>query len=150
MARRHHTHDVSASDGVGDLAPPVVDTHTYTRQEFGRRLYSLMLQKGWTQAELARQSGILADSVSNYVRGNIMPSPKNLLALAKVFGMRPGELLPNYTESAIEADKEPPIDLKVSSADPTKAWLRISRVVKFDTAARIIQMIREDDAVDGK
>ena len=39
------------------------------KQEFGRRVYALMMEKPWTQSELARASGLGRDSISQYVRG---------------------------------------------------------------------------------
>lgn len=106
-----------------------------------------MLGKGWTQAELARRADVLKDSVSNYVRGNITPTGINLEKLAKALGVKPEELYPNLAESAIAADT-PSLELKVSTSDPTVSWLTINRMVRTSTAAKIIELLEADDAVD--
>jgi len=119
-----------------------------TRQEFGRRVYSAMLEKGWTQAELARRSDILPDSISNYVRGNILPTPQNLKKLADALGVEETMLLGNYYEQAVDAEVEPAFDMKSSTADPGKAWLRVNQLVSFSTAVKIAELLK-NDSTDG-
>ena len=53
-----------------DLTPK-----SLTKQEFGKRLYSLMVERGWQQSDLARAAGIGRDSVSTYMRGHSLPGP---------------------------------------------------------------------------
>lgn len=122
-----------------------------TKQEFGRRLYKMMMAKGWTQSELARQAGIARDSVSTYVRGVSMPEPLNLQKLAKALDVSATELLPNTLESAIDEDV-PSLELKISNANPTVSWLRVNRLVSTSTAVKIVEMLNADqipDAVKG-
>jgi len=115
------------------------------KDEFARRLYKLMIDKGWRQADLARASGLPRNAISVYMRGASLPNPESVKALAKVFDMDPGVLLPNYTESAIERDN-PEIEFRVSPADPKRAWLRINRLVATSTAIKIMALIEADDA----
>jgi transcriptional regulator with XRE-family HTH domain len=115
------------------------------KDEFARRLYKLMIDKGWRQADLARHAGLPRNAISVYLRGASLPNPESLKALAKAFDMEPGLLLPNYTESAIERDN-PEIEFRVSPADPKKAWLRINRLVYTSTAIKIMALIEADDA----
>lgn len=136
MPRR--THIIDGNFTPGNLTPAAL-----TLQEFSRRLYRLMLSKGWTQAELARQSGMTRDSISGYVRGNHMPTHESVKALAKALGVKPEEILPNIIESAIDEDI-PSLELKVSTSDPSKSWLRVNRLVNTKTASQIISLLDED------
>lgn len=141
MARDYHTHIEENKFLNSQTAPKHL-----SRQAFGRRLFSHMRAKGWTQAELARRAGILRDSVSNYVRGNSLPSPQNLLKIAKALGVEADDLLANYAEQAVQDDIEPPFDLKTSAADPSKAWLRVNRMVSFPAALKIAEILKDEDA----
>lgn len=122
---------------------PLIPKHL-AKDEFARRLYQLMLGKGWRQADLARQAGLPRNAISVYLRGASLPSPDSLKALAKAFDMEPSVLLPNYTESAIERDN-PEIDFRVSPADPKKAWLRINRLMATSLAIKILALIEAED-----
>lgn len=121
-----------------------------TKQEFGRRLYQLMLARGWNQSELARQADLPRDSVSTYIRGRTLPTPKSLQAMADALGVTPADILPNSIESAVDEDM-PSIEMRVSTSAPSMAWLRINRLVSLSTAAKVIEMIEgESEAADPK
>lgn len=122
-------------------------TQHLTKQEFGRRLYSLMLARGWNQSELARQAGLPRDSISTYIRGRSLPTPKSLQALAEALGMRPADVLPNATESAIDEDN-PALEMRVSTSAPNAAWLRVNRLVSLSTASKVIELINQDRVND--
>jgi transcriptional regulator with XRE-family HTH domain len=49
---------------------------------FGRRLYTLMLRRGFSQTELARKSGMPRESVSSLIRGYRTPSAEEIGQLA--------------------------------------------------------------------
>jgi transcriptional regulator with XRE-family HTH domain len=136
VARRTHLID-------GNFTPGSLTPAALTLQEFSRRLYRLMLGKGWTQAELARQSGMTRDSISGYVRGNHMPTHDSVKNLAKALGVKPEELLPNIVETAIDEDT-PSLELKVSTSDPSKSWLRVNRLVSTKAAGEVINLLNED------
>lgn len=114
-----------------------------TKQQFGQRLYQLMLAHGWNQSELARQADLPRDAISTYVRGRLFPTPKNLQALAQAFGLTPAEILPNTVESAIESDI-PSLDIRSSTAAPGTAWVRLNRLVELKTAQKILEIINDD------
>lgn len=120
-----------------------------TKQEFGKRLYKLMVLKGWNQSELARQAGIARDSVSTYIRGKSLPEPSNAERLAKALGLRSDELLPNQAERAIDEDT-PSLELKISAHDQRVAWLRINRLVTTATCMKVIELLNDDDLPDRK
>lgn len=127
-------------------AAPIADEDAYTpkhltKQEFGRRLYKLMLDNGWNQSELARRAGIGRDAVSTYIRGRSFPEPKNLAALAEVFGVTPRELMPNTIESAIDADI-PALEIKQSAGHPGHVWMRVNQLVTFGQASQIFEILK--------
>lgn len=139
MARSTRTHLPPGRATKSALVPKHL-----AKDEFARRLYKLMLDKGWRQADLARQAGLPRNAISVYLRGASLPNPDSTKALAKAFDMDPAILLPNYTESAIERDN-PEIEFRVSPADPKKAWLRINRLVSTSTAIKIMALIEAED-----
>lgn len=139
MSRKERVHliDGASTDGADDKV------RVLTKQEFGRRLYQLMLAKGWRQADLHRAAGLPKDSISSYVRGRTFPTHMSAQKLAKALGVAVEEILPNHMAGAIAQD-EPEFELKVSQSDPRRAWLRINKAVSFSVGARIAQMLEED------
>ena len=144
MARRVRTY----LDGDAQTDEAMRPKHL-TKQEFGKKLYRLMISKGWNQSELARQAGVTRDAVSTYVRGVSLPEPSNLERLAKALGTEAGELLPNHMETAIDNDV-PSLELKVSSMDPRVAWLRINRLVSTATCMKVVELLSGDVLPDRK
>lgn len=143
MTRKHRTHIVDTTpDQHGQLAPKHL-----TRQAFARRLYRLMLARGWNQSELARRADLPRDSVSTYIRAKVLPTPQSTQRLASALGVVPEELMPNHVESAIDEDT-PSLEMKVSVNAPSKAWLRVNRLVSLATAARVIDLIEAENASD--
>lgn len=130
-------------------APEKLTPKHLTKQEFGRRVYRLMLAKGWNQSELARQADLQRDSVSVYVRGKSLPTSQNLQKLAAALDVEPDELLPNYVESAVDEDN-PSLEMRVSPARPTEAWLRVNRLVLVSTAAEVIRILNDDPLSKGE
>ncbi len=112
-----------------------------TRAEFGKRLYSLMLKKGWNQSEMARRVGIGRDSVSQYVRGRSIPSPANLDKLATILGIEKDVLFPNYDAqtNAIEAAT---VELKSIDSDAEHMWLRVNMKVPAEKALEVLKILK--------
>lgn len=115
------------------------------KQDFGRRVYRLMIKRGWTQSELSRQADLPRDSISVYVRGVSLPTPESLKKLAGALGAEPEELLPNNPELSVDADLAS-LELRISAADPSRAWLRLERLLSARTASKIVELIAADDA----
>lgn len=137
MAKRVRTH-ISDSQTDPDLRPKHL-----TKQEFGKRLYKLMIGKGWHQSELARRADVARDSVSTYIRGVSLPEPGNLERLARALGVDPVDLLPNHIEAAIDNDI-PSLEMKVSGSDSRVAWLRINRLVSTATCVKVVELLGND------
>jgi transcriptional regulator with XRE-family HTH domain len=149
MPRKTRTH-VLAPDSPPERS--LVPKHL-TKQEFGKRLYRLMLGKGWNQSELARRADLPRDSISVYIRGRSLPTASSLRKLADALGVAPEELLPNHIEGAID-DDNPSFELKVSPNAPMVAWLRINRLVSTPVALKVAELVNADDPTkliaDGK
>lgn len=141
MARSNRTH-------VGpDSLPTTLTPKHLTKQEFGKRLYDLMLARGWNQSELARQADLPRDSISVYLRGKSLPTPKSLMGLSKALGLSPEDLLPNMMEGAIDNDF-PAFEMKISPNAPQMAWVRINRAMPTPIALKIAGLIGEADNDD--
>jgi transcriptional regulator with XRE-family HTH domain len=138
---RYHV-DATKTPADANLTPKHL-----TKQEFGRRLYRLLLERGWNQSELARRADLPRDSVSTYIRGRSLPTPTSLKKIAEALGVEPENLLPNVVESAIDEDN-PAFDLRVSPSRPGVAWVRVNRQMSFAAAVKISEIISNDDAPD--
>jgi transcriptional regulator with XRE-family HTH domain len=130
--------------------PPAIDTadmapKELTKQEFGRRLMALMLDKGWNQSELARAAELGRDAISTYIRGVSFPEPKNLRKLANALDVQADQLLPNVVVRAMDSDANPMLEIKQAQGHPDKVWLRVNRMTSFTTAGRIFSILQEDE-----
>ncbi len=112
-----------------------------TRAEFGRRLYSLMLKRGWNQSKMAREVGLGRDSISQYVRGRSIPSPANLDKLAKALNIEPDVLFPNY-DAQTNAVEEPTLEMKSIDNDAENMWLRINMKVSAEKALEVFKILK--------
>lgn len=121
------------------------DKKMLTPEEFGRRLYRLMVAKGWRQSDLAREADIGRESVSVYINGKHFPKPTNLRKIADAFGVAPEDLLPNIDHDAIQKDLAS-FEMRVSPGDPGKSWVVLNRLMTTTAAARIAAIVAEDAA----
>jgi len=115
---------------------------TIRRTEFAKRLYGLMMSKNWNQSDLARQAGLGRDSVSQYVRANNTPSPRNLKKLADALGVEPVELYPNYEAAAVE-EEMPALSFRQMPGDEEHMWVRINKKVPKAVAAKLMTLLNE-------
>lgn len=111
--------------------------------EFGKRLYRMMISRGWNQSDLARAANLTRDSVSTYIRGKTTPTRKSVEALALAFGIPAEQIFPNHLEAEIEAAPAA-LDIKVSPTEPTKAWLRVNQLVHLQTAIKVAELLQAD------
>lgn len=113
-----------------------------TRQEFGRRLYNFMMRKQMSQSDLSRASGMGRDSISQYVRGRSVPSPKNLSKLAAALDVEVDVLFPNY-DAQSNAAEEPTFEMKSIEADADNVWLRVNMKVPMTVALEVGALIKK-------
>ena len=112
------------------------------RTEFAKRLYSLMISKNWNQSDLARAANLGRDSVSNYIRANNTPSPRNLKKLADALNVEPVALYPNYGAAALE-EEMPILSFRQMPSDEGHMWVRINKKVPKAVAAKIMLLLNE-------
>tara|TARA_B100000035_G_scaffold42110_1_gene31545 strand:- start:109 stop:516 length:408 start_codon:yes stop_codon:yes gene_type:complete len=112
-----------------------------TRAEFGKRLQSLMLKKGWNQSELARKCDLGRDSISQYVRGRSIPTPGNLNKLAGILGVEPEALFPNYDAQA-NAIEAATVEIKSIDSDAEHMWLRVNMKVTAEKALEVLKILK--------
>lgn len=81
------------------------------REEFSDWLKQELAQRGWDQAELARQSHITPGQISHLLAGDRSAGPNACRKLARVFHLPPEEvfrragLLPRASESSEEFER---------------------------------------------
>lgn len=149
MARKSHF----AMAPAADAAPEALAPKALTKQEFGRRLAHLLDERNWSQSDLVRavkaKTGEIMgrDAVSTYINGRSFPTPKSLNLLCQALGVTKEELLPNGIMQAMN-DEHPSLELRAAAGHPGKAWLRINRLMRFETATKIVTLVNEEDKRD--
>jgi transcriptional regulator with XRE-family HTH domain len=137
------------------VEPPVphLETPMMTpRQEFARRLQHALIERGWSQAELARrvwnehrtdkkgyEHPVGKDRISTYVRGLVMPDHANLTKLAAALEIPVAELAPHAMSSHVE-QASPELEIKAISGTDT-VLLQLRSVVSLDLAITIAGLI---------
>jgi transcriptional regulator with XRE-family HTH domain len=145
----------SGNEGRGPRAlapdtPVMLPSRQLTREEFGRRLNALRLERGWNRSELARQTGkqlgreIGRDVVRNWCNGKGFPEQHNLVALAAALKVAPSDLLPNIMTNAA-GSSAPAIEMRQVPGEPNTVWLRVNRAVPFKAAIEIMRIIAACD-----
>lgn len=133
--RRERTHLLNDANPTTGFAPKHI-----SNKEFGQRVYRLMIAKGWNQAELSRRAGLTRDSISTYIRGLTYPSAVSVSKLASALGVDTEQLMPNHIEHAIEKD-DPSFEMKISTVDHGRAWVRLNRLLPTSVAVQIVTLI---------
>jgi transcriptional regulator with XRE-family HTH domain len=62
-------------------------------QIIAKRLYTLMISKGWNQSELGRESGIPREVISDYMRGRALPTLEHAALLGTALDIAPHMLV---------------------------------------------------------
>lgn len=121
-------------------APAGTALSSISREEFGKRLYGLMVKQGWNQSELGRRAGLERSVISSYIRGLSFPSPQNLQKLATVLKVRIPTLLPNYLGQAVDSSEDVSFELKsISGTD--KMRVKINHTVSRETAIKLSEIM---------
>jgi transcriptional regulator with XRE-family HTH domain len=153
MAR---TESGEAEHAPGDDPPETSGPADSTPSALADAIRDAKQQAGLSQSEIGRRIGVDQTVVSTWARGAAIPSVERILALDRLFGLRPGTLLeraglvePRTTEEAIAA--EPAID------DDDKNVLQSMVAARRRTAASpvplddlfLLNRERLQEAVDG-
>lgn len=111
------------------------------KRRFARELQQRCVKMGWTQSDLSRKSGLSGDSISKYFNAKQVPSPTNLGKLARAFKCPPEELFPEPSIS--ETGELNVLEIKQVLGNPDKVVLRVNKVVTFDAASKIMELLRD-------
>lgn len=123
--------------------PEALSNRHLVKAEFAKRLYSKIMERGWTQSEFARHCDLARDAISTYVRGRSIPSPQALEKMASVLGCRPEELLPNYYESA-HSKQEPTFELRDVPNEEGYMWLKLNMRLPKKVAMEIFMLAQKE------
>lgn len=115
------------------------------KTEFGRRLKSLMLEKGWNQSDLARHADMGRDNVSGYINGKYLPNAKHLHRLAHALNVSGQTLLPSEEEMPVAPREEEYLEMRQIPGRSGRVSLRINKVVPMPLAIKVIEMIEQND-----
>ena len=142
-ARRFHNPSPGSPPPAG--APPDA-----IRMDFARRLQAALVQKGWSQSELARRvapllknSRLGRDNISKYVRGKVLPLPPALSAIARVLEIDVTDLLPQGRAPAAVETERPPFEIRTLGEEQELAWIHLSMALPFETCLEIRRLVRE-------
>lgn len=125
-------------------------------QEFARRLYKLLIEKGWSQSDLARRAfGTKLDErgykvakgrdrISVYLRGAGYPEPKTLAKIAKVLGVSMEALAPDIHSATIDRER-PEVMIHQAAGHSDKVHLIVNKIVPSSVATRVMDLINEAD-----
>jgi transcriptional regulator with XRE-family HTH domain len=73
---------------------PATDRRRNEREAFAGRLRDALVERGMSQAELARAAGVSKDAITTYMNHRSLPSGRTLVKIAEVLGLDPDRLLP--------------------------------------------------------
>lgn len=121
-----------------------------TKVEFGRRLQQVLHDRNWSQADLAcaveeatgKRMG--RDAISTYINARSFPTPASLNQLCKALDMTRDELFPNGSINATQ-DEHPAFEMRAATGQPGRAWVRVNRMMSFETAAEIARLLNVED-----
>lgn len=123
---------------------------------FARRLHHLMLEKGLSQSDVARSMwGTIQDGrgydvakgrdrISEYVRGQSIPEPRNLKKLAEVLDVTVEQLAPDLAAASVDR-ADPELSLTVVTGQADKVHLKVNRLLPLSIASQIVALISGSD-----
>jgi len=108
-----------------------------SKEEFAKRLYRLMLKRGMTQSDLARESGLSRGNISTYVRGTSLPKGLFLQKIADALSVELDELLPEGKHAETS-----PFVTRISP-DGRKMHIKADIWLPTSVGAQIVQLLAE-------
>lgn len=153
MSRRSH---FALAPAIAE--PEALTPKALTKQEFGRRLQQLLDERHWSQSDLVRainkkfpdlEKPFGRDAVSTYINGRSFPTPKNLNILCETLHVTREELLPNAISQAMN-DEHLAFEMRAAAGHPGKAWVRLNRLLSFETATEIAQIISRETQAEAE
>ncbi len=134
------TRKSSGTNGSVSAVPP----KPMSLREWGHSLDGRILDKGWSQADLHRASGLSKDTISKWVAGKVAPNPYNLSRAATAFGITVEELYPHYIENVENDSLHSRSGVEFNSSDLKTGLLTIECRVTVETAQQIMDLLKAD------
>lgn len=137
-----------------------VDDIPLPNRQLRDNLAQVMIDRQLSGSEVARRSGLTRDNISRYQRGESFPMRPQLEKLARGLRLASADLVPclfngDFGEDPTLARKKttggppsPTFSIQASDDDPNMAWLRISRLVRIDTALAVMRLIKDAEESD--
>ena len=119
------------------------------KSHLSRRINLYLQENRMLPAELARKADLPRDSISRYILKKSVPTEASLRQLAKAMGCDVNELVPNRAEVLVDPENAN-LELVTHPGQPGRAWLRLSQSMSMATAQKIIAMLHDEEAADGK
>ena len=92
-----------ASSSLDRRRAPQSELGTSLRSQFARNLRLLRMERGWTQADLARLSGLGRSFISQIERGHFSVTLETIGALCTALGIGPAALIQSVDQRASRA-----------------------------------------------
>ena len=131
-----------AKKAEGGEAVEAISNRVTPLEEFARRLYDAIRERGWNQSDLARAAGLKRDAISTYINARHRPSPEALDRLSQALGVRPEDLMPLYYDSGVVRVK-PRAELIDVPNSKGYMWLKLDMRLPRDVAMRIFMKAQE-------
>jgi transcriptional regulator with XRE-family HTH domain len=147
------------------MAQRLGSTHEL-KQKFAERFRAAIKRKGWSQAQTLKEARLFLEAgeklgsahLSQYVHGHVIPRTSYLLALSRALDVSVQDLLGGSGLRLVDksaASQEPARELQraadpaeahhsvqVRDADEGKAWLTIDERVPWETAVKILELLK--------
>lgn len=137
----------SALSYNNDLADPIIEPRDAegVRREVGRRISQRMYDKGWNQSELARQASlhlpepikgqkqglvIGRDMISNVCRGQHLPRPPQMRAIARALGCAYSDLMPVKGVPSVTSSGTP--EFAIESLGNGRVRVRMDKEISYE------------------
>lgn len=118
------------------------------KEHFAQKLYQLLVNRGWSQADFARRAGFTPNQVSTWINARVLPSPHSLMKMTQIFNIEANELVPGHGSLLDDPVASPTVDMRVVPGRPNAAHLHVSVIVPTTLAAKIIGMISDQQTSD--
>lgn len=136
------------------LPPAAGQTHVERVEldQFARRLHALMNQRGMNNSDLARAvwgetkdgKGYTVarnrDRIGVYLKAGGFPEPKTLSKIAEVLGVKPEELAPEITASAVDRER-PELAMTMVAGHHDKVHVQVNALLPLGAAVEISRII---------
>lgn len=128
--------------GHTDNVPPerVVEA---AKAAFAKSVWNRMLAKGWSQADLARHSGLGRDVIHSYVNAKSLPNAASAAKLASALGITIAQLYPGGADAPAVAAELPAV--RMENLASGEVFLQINMKLPQAKALRLLALLQTED-----